>query len=175
MRRLAELFNINHFIVSQVNPHMLLLLDSSNSSSVWSKLKYLVRTELRHRVLQLAHLGLLPRVLGFLVSAFAQPFEGDITILPRARWRDLAMLFSNPTPLFLRRFCNHGYRSAFHVCEMIRDRTAIERALEEAILRLNAQLLAGERAATPGTASSCRARNMHSTAFLCVTDTVQAH
>ena len=26
MRRLAELFNVNHFIVSQVNPHMIVLL-----------------------------------------------------------------------------------------------------------------------------------------------------
>jgi TAG lipase/steryl ester hydrolase/phospholipase A2/LPA acyltransferase len=172
MRRLAELFNVNQFIVSQVNPHMLLLLDSSNSPTIWSKLKYLIRTELRHRVLQLAHLGLLPRAFGFLISAFAQPFEGDITILPRVRWRDLTMLFSNPTPAYLRRFCNHGYRSAFHVCEMIRDRTAIERALEEAILRLNKQLLACEQSHT--SSSSCHARSIHSTAFLSVTDNVEA-
>ncbi len=169
MRRLAELFNVNQFIVSQVNPHMLLLLDSCNQASFWSKAKYLVRSELRHRVLQLARLGLLPRFLGFMTSAFAQPFEGDITIIPRVRFSDLSLLLSNPTPHILRRLANHGYRSAFHVCEMIRDRTAIERALEAAILEVNSKLLAEENEA--GCSGSHRARLAHSTAFLSVTDT----
>ncbi len=31
MRRLAELFNVNHFIVSQVNPHIIpIMLDESS-------------------------------------------------------------------------------------------------------------------------------------------------
>lgn len=177
MRRLAELFNINQFIVSQVNPHMLFLLDRSNEGLL-AKIKYLVRSELSHRLLQLLQLNLLPRALGFLSSAFAQPFEGDITIVPKIRWRHWKLLLSNPTPQALRKLANHGYRSAFYACEMIRDRTAIERALEKAILDVNARLLASEQpssgtaaaaAAVSGT-SSIRARLTHSTAFLCVTD-----
>ncbi len=61
MRRLSELFNVNQFIVSQVNPHMVVLL-SSRAKGFLAKVKYLIRSELRHRVLQLVHLGLLPRV-----------------------------------------------------------------------------------------------------------------
>lgn len=167
MRRLAELFNINQFIVSQVNPHMLLLLDSTtNRGGFLSKLKYLMRTELRHRVLQLSTLGMLPRALGFLTSAFAQPFEGDITIMPRVHWSHFGLLLSNPTPLILRQLSRHGYRSAFAACELIRDRTAIERALEDAILQVNRKLVSDPKVANP----SLRARLTHSTAFLSVTD-----
>lgn len=48
MRRLAELFNINQFIVSQVNPHMLLLLHHGKDGII-AKIKYLIRSELQHR------------------------------------------------------------------------------------------------------------------------------
>ena len=59
---------------------MLLMLHHCETGLV-AALKYLVRSELRHRVLQLAKLGLLPRALSVpLVAAFAQPFEGDITV-----------------------------------------------------------------------------------------------
>lgn len=165
MRRLAELFNVNHFIASQVNPHMLLMLHPTQG--LLGKLKYLLRTELRHRVLQLAHLGLLPRLMGWTMSAFAQPFEGDITILPRVKWSDLRMLLANPTPKTLKRFTNRGYRSAFPFCELIRDRTCIERSLEDAILNITHRLTHdGEE----NHDLQKRARLLHSTAFLALTD-----
>jgi hypothetical protein len=86
--------------------------------------------------------------------------------MPKVRWSHFIELLSNPTPLILRRLAEHGYRSAFPACEMIRDRTAIERALEEAILQVNRKLLTDPKCA----ASSVRARLGHSTAFLSVTD-----
>jgi hypothetical protein len=55
-----------------------------------------------------------------------------------------------------------GYKSTFPKGEIIRNRTAIERALETAILRLTARLQAAPRA-----------RKLHSTAFLSITDNDQ--
>lgn len=141
--------------------HSSFFIHSSSCSA-----QYLIRTELRHRVLQLSVIGALPRFLGFLTSAFAQPFEGDITITPRFNISHFGLLLSNPTPLILRQLSRHGYRSAFPACEMIRDRTAIERALEEAILLINKQLVCDPLVSK----SSVRARLTHSTAFLSVTD-----
>ena len=36
MQQLSELFNVNHFIVSQVNPHSAILSSMSLKASVWS-------------------------------------------------------------------------------------------------------------------------------------------
>jgi TAG lipase / steryl ester hydrolase / phospholipase A2 / LPA acyltransferase len=36
MQQLSELFNVNHFIVSQVNPHSLIISSMSLSTNVWS-------------------------------------------------------------------------------------------------------------------------------------------
>ncbi len=40
MQQLSELFNVNHFIVSQVNPHSALLSTLSVQASVWSNPLY---------------------------------------------------------------------------------------------------------------------------------------
>ncbi len=134
MRRLSELFNVNQFIVSQVNPHMLWLL--GGNKGVLGSLKYLIRSELRHRTLQLVHLGILPRFLGWMVPAFAQPFQGDITVVPQVQLSHLRLLLSNPTASTLRLFVQAGYEGCFPLVEMIRDRTQIERSLEDAITSL---------------------------------------
>lgn len=53
MTRIAELFNVNHFIVSQVNPHVAPFLSMTESAKgFWYSLFYLFKSELKHRVLQ---------------------------------------------------------------------------------------------------------------------------
>jgi len=36
MDQLTEMFNVNHFIISQVNPHACMLASFSLSKSIWS-------------------------------------------------------------------------------------------------------------------------------------------
>jgi TAG lipase/steryl ester hydrolase/phospholipase A2/LPA acyltransferase len=36
MQQLGEMFNVNHFIISQVNPHAYMLSSLSGSTDVWS-------------------------------------------------------------------------------------------------------------------------------------------
>lgn len=40
MQQLSELFNVNHFIVSQVNPHSAILSSMALKASVWSNPVY---------------------------------------------------------------------------------------------------------------------------------------
>ena len=40
MQQISELFNVNHFIVSQVNPHSALLSNLSINASIWSSPVY---------------------------------------------------------------------------------------------------------------------------------------
>lgn len=64
MARLSELFNVNHFIVSQVNPHVVPFLRSLKSNSRFSvlhRLAMVVGSEVIHRLKQLAELGYWPR------------------------------------------------------------------------------------------------------------------
>jgi TAG lipase/steryl ester hydrolase/phospholipase A2/LPA acyltransferase len=78
---LAEMFNCNHFIVSQCNPHIVPLLHfKSTLSHKWGNL---LELELRHRCLQAQWLfsDVIPTKW---LTLFTQPWEGHITVvLPR--------------------------------------------------------------------------------------------
>lgn len=66
-RRISALFAVSHFIVSQVNFHVVPFLRKTHSpaesSFYWRLFRYL-DSDIRHRVTSLAELGLLPRVFG---------------------------------------------------------------------------------------------------------------
>lgn len=54
MTRLSELFNVNHFVVSQVNPHIapFLYQFESRKGGLVPALLYLLKSEMKHRVTQ---------------------------------------------------------------------------------------------------------------------------
>jgi predicted acylesterase/phospholipase RssA len=105
MLRLSELFNVNHFIVSQVNPHVVPFLSKSASPSpfyrVISGAFFLLKSEIQHRLHQLIELDILPTTLHRLENVLAQKYHGDITIVPEVRFRDYLQLISNPSREFL--------------------------------------------------------------------------
>eukprot|EP00126_Sphaerothecum_destruens_P010319 Sdes_comp20715_c0_seq3m16414 len=84
MARLSELFNINHFIVSQVNPHVApFLCTKKKSSFLPSKLFEVssswVLSELHHRALQV-HIP--PKIHLFLVCLFDGSLTNHLSCLP---------------------------------------------------------------------------------------------
>lgn len=120
MTRLAELFHVNQFIVSQVNPHIVPFLERRSRggfSSMFHIFRYLFVSELRHRVSQLSDLGWFPLPLASLIT---QPYRGDVTIVPKLTFADYANLFSNPSFNVIQRFtfngCNNTYPSKFILC-----------------------------------------------------------
>jgi TAG lipase / steryl ester hydrolase / phospholipase A2 / LPA acyltransferase len=162
MLRLAELFNVNHFIVSQVNPHVVPFLakddylhpstnssrtngqksQSSKSSTDWAyTLSNLARDEALHRMHFLAEIGVFPNLVTKLRSILSQKYSGDITILPEINMQDIPRILKNPTSDFMLRSCLMGERATWPRLSRIRDRCAIELALDRAVHRLRARVV----------------------------------
>jgi predicted acylesterase/phospholipase RssA len=141
MERLRELFNINHFIVSQVNPHVIPFLSSSLSRAVdpigtlISRLIEFLTTSLKSTILNLIRSGLFPSpsVLRFMLD---QTYVGDITLVPPVRFRDYTTLLTNPSTIQLHQCLHASARATFSHLAMIRGACEIEMALDEGVRRM---------------------------------------
>ncbi|KAH6667081.1 lipase [Plectosphaerella plurivora] len=160
MTRLAEMFNVNHFIVSQVNPHVVPFLakddhlnpdtyherkakaSEAKSDSDWVyTITALARDEALHRLHFLAEMGVFPNLATKLRSVLSQKYSGDINILPEVSINDLPKLLSNPTRDFMMKSCLTGERATWPKLSRIRDRCAIELGLDRAVHRLRARVV----------------------------------
>ncbi|KAI1436823.1 acyl transferase/acyl hydrolase/lysophospholipase [Xylaria sp. CBS 124048] len=156
MTRLSEMFNVNHFIVSQVNPHVVpfLVKDetprlSTNGSSATYKeesdwlytITSLAKTEALHRMQLMAEIGVFPNLITKLRSILSQKYSGDINILPAIDVLDLSKVLRNPTAEFMTRSCLLGERATWPKLARIRDRCAIELALDRAVHSLRASVV----------------------------------
>ncbi|KAG6039414.1 hypothetical protein E4U41_002655 [Claviceps citrina] len=161
MTRLAEMFNVNHFIVCQVNPHVVPFLSkddvlpqdrrlrktySATPDDVdWADtLSTLARDEALHRLQFLAELGIFPNLMTKCRTILSQKYSGDITILPEIAMNDLPKLLSNPTVDFMLRSCMAGERATWPRLSRIRDRCAIELALDRAVHSLRTRVVFSE-------------------------------
>lgn len=161
MTRLAEMFNVNHFIVSQVNPHVVPFLskddhlspDASERPKASSHpdemdwvytLTTLAKEEAMHRLQFLAEMGIFPNLATKFRSILSQRYSGDITILPEMALHDLPRLLANPTSDFMLRSCLAGERATWPKLSRVRDRCAIELALDRAVHRLRARVVFSE-------------------------------
>ena len=161
MTRLAEMFNVNHFIVSQVNPHVVPFLTRDDHLSPDQKMQRvklgqrderdwvytltaLARDEALHRLQFMSEMGILPNLATKCRSILSQKYSGDITILPEISMQDLPRLLKNPTPEFMLRSCLQGERATWPKISRIRDRCAIELALDRAVHQLRARVVFSE-------------------------------
>ena len=134
-QRLRELFNVNHFIVSQVNPHVVPILRAQRHPKIpW--LLSLASSELDFRLRQLSSLGIIPVSLRSLRGAFAQNYTGDITIVPDVDTEAYIQLLSNPTQERLQRALALGQQAAWPRIGAIQTRCKIELALERIVQQL---------------------------------------
>ncbi|OSX70356.1 hypothetical protein BU14_0780s0007, partial [Porphyra umbilicalis] len=76
LARIAELSIVNHFIVSQANPHLTLLR---------TRLAGILKAEVQLRYWQASQLGLIPQFLRSLFPVLVKPLHDDYE--PRRRWR----------------------------------------------------------------------------------------
>ena len=153
MTRLAEMFNVNHFIVSQVNPHVVpflpteedvLHLDKStkdNGASLVDKISLLAVDEALHRMNILTELGVLPTLMTKCSSLLAQRYSGDITICPEIKFSDIPKVLQNPTPEFMLEACLSGERATWPKLSRIRNHLAIELALDDAVQKLRTRVV----------------------------------
>jgi len=152
MLRLARLHNVNHYIVSQTNPHVVpfMVNDHASRSGLLPMARQVVLSASRSTVrLARTHLTESPvrRVADQLNAVIAQRYSGDINILPRHTPGQLLRMFSNLDKRELAKYIREGERGTWPKLDRIRNQTAISRAFESCTLILKERHL--QRSARP--------------------------
>ncbi|PSN63193.1 patatin-domain-containing protein [Corynespora cassiicola Philippines] len=156
MTRLAEMFNVNHFIVSQVNPHVVPFLakeeenigaEAQHNSAFsagpgWiNSLASLAKGEALHRLQVLSEMGVFPNYLTKARSVLNQRYSGDITIFPSISYAHFPKVLSNPTTEYMLQCMLTGERATWPKLSRIQNHVAIELALDETIRQLRARVV----------------------------------
>ena len=150
MLRLRRLHNVNHFIVSQTNPHVIPFVTRREPgarglrASARDYAFSTVRTQ-ASGILKLvrANLPLIGRPLETAAAILDQDYRGNINIFPDVSLWRYANVTANPQLPAVRRFMLEGERAAWPRIEMIRTQTAISMTLDRCVDRLAAQTMAG--------------------------------
>jgi predicted acylesterase/phospholipase RssA len=140
MLRLARMHNVNHYIVSQTNPHIVPFMSDKLPKRGLAPLARELVTSSGRNALALARNHIDPygagRVLNKLDNVIRQRYSGDVNVFPRHSPRQLLRMFSNPSAEDIRRFIAEGERATWPKIERIRVQTRISRAFEACTLLL---------------------------------------
>lgn len=157
MTRLAEMFNVNHFIVCQVNPHVVPFLERDEElvstetsrskpvlaagSSLLRTLAELAKDEALHRMHVLSELGFMPTAMSKMRSVLSQRYSGDITILPEVVYAHFPRVLTNPSSEFMIQAMLSGERATWPKLTQVRNHCAIELALDAAVQNMRTRLV----------------------------------
>jgi predicted acylesterase/phospholipase RssA len=145
MLRLARLHNVNHYIVSQTNPHVLPFIKDHNprnqglGSFVREIAKVAGRDMLQITRSHLSRQSSAGRMVDKLNDVLQQRYSGDINILPKHSPQQLLGMLSNPNPSEIRQYIRDGERATWPKLERIRLQTTISRAFEDALFLMKQQ------------------------------------
>ena len=139
LSRIAELFNVNHFVVSQARPYIAPFLrndrqhpDSPRQArrrGIMMPLLGLATLEVHHRLSQLDSLGMLPTSIRRLLIDETIPGP-SLTLVPDLSPSDFLKLLERPTKESLDYWILHGERSVWPAVSALRVRCAIEVELD---------------------------------------------
>jgi len=125
MKRIGELFNVNTFIVSQVNPHIIPFLNEDetaadiNNFSIFKTLKNFLISEIKHICSQLEYLDLIPSFLSKYIKVFTQSYNADVNIIAKPRLLDYYNLFGNIDKVYMDEYKVLGARYTFPSMNLI--------------------------------------------------------
>ena len=137
--RLSELFNVNHFIISQARPFLLPVfhrtLNCPGDLPYQKRILFPIffdwlRLEIRHRLEQLDSYGLLPTVLYRILVAEDYP-NMTLAILPQLSLFDYIWSFCNPMHKTIREWILLGERGSWSAMSAIKVRSILEVELEK--------------------------------------------
>lgn len=152
LERVGELFNVNHFIVSQTRPYLIPFLRLRQpEDGFWGKVSstfFLVFfNEVLHWLQHLSNAGLLPAFLSRIMLDEAIPGNAHwskITVLPELQLKHLSRMFEYPTAETVDEWRQLGERSTWpSICELtVRCGVEFEldRAAESVRRRVPAQI-----------------------------------
>jgi TAG lipase/steryl ester hydrolase/phospholipase A2/LPA acyltransferase len=148
LARLRAMLDVNHFIVSQVNPHIAPFIRKGQTSTEvhpsqrsWTDtLTEMARTEVVYRLRQLSDIPvpLVKKLTHIGSSILEQTYTGDITILPETSF-GYAVL-SNPTPQFMVDAMEKGEKATWPELDRIQQRTAVERAIDKSVAEASSRV-----------------------------------
>ena len=145
MQGLSELFNVNYFIVSQTNPHIVPILRVKRwfaaRGPFCATLAAFLESEWRHRCRQI--LDLVPWVDAFdFAKLFGQEWEGNVTVVMAYSWKQFKQIAANPTREFLYETATMGEREMWPKLATIESNCGIEMQLDECVRVLREKLSA---------------------------------
>ena len=139
-KRLARLYGVNHFIVSQTNPHVIpFVRDAKRRDSPFEVLKVAATRTAREwlnasaTILRkpLARRPTLNRITNTALSVINQDYMGDINIIPPFRFHNPTRILAHLSEEEIFDLIRMGERATWPKLEMIRVQTKISRALED--------------------------------------------
>ncbi|KAJ0424536.1 acyl transferase/acyl hydrolase/lysophospholipase [Aspergillus carlsbadensis] len=140
LSRIAELFNVNHFIISQARPYIipflrseLNFLDRRPTTGRWNMTRALTRLvalEIGHRLRQLNYLSLLPSTIARFLIEETVP-GSQLTLVPDLKLSDFLRLFQNPDQASLAHWILKGERGVWPAVSALKVRCAVEIELDK--------------------------------------------
>ncbi len=151
-KRLARLYGVNHYIVSQANPAVLpFVTDGRRQGGTLDILTNATRRTARewlnagaaimHK--PLSRESTLSKIANTALSMVNQDYIGDVNILPRNRFYNPLKLLAHLSPQEIMKLVASGERSAWRKMEMIRVQTHISRSLDEILHKFEEEALRG--------------------------------
>ncbi|KAK8048580.1 triacylglycerol lipase [Apiospora phragmitis] len=155
LSRIAQLFNVNHFIVSQARPYLIPFLESDmhgpslftarhKRNQAAGHIIRMVGLEIRHRLRQLDTLRLLPAsIRRFLVDEEVP--SASMTLVPKVTFGDFFRLLETPTRETLDYWILRGERSVWPAVCALKIRCAVEYEIERSYQRARSLKAGGLR------------------------------
>lgn len=136
--RLARLHNVNHYIVSQTNPHVVpFLRDNAGRRRGLSNLTSEIVKVAGRDVVKVArehlHSYAAGRVVDKLNDILQQRYSGDVTLFPEHTPKQLMRMLSNPSSEDIRSYIRSGEQATWPKLERIRLQTRISRSFEDCL------------------------------------------
>lgn len=147
MDQLSQLFNVNHFVVSQVNPHIVPFVVDSEVPQIMRLSVQLFADEIVCLTRWLCKLGKYYG-LGYFTKFFStihslstQRYLGDITFHPSPRPSEYLKLFSNPTEDLKQTAIIQARKRTWGQLSRLKVHCAIEYCLDECLQQMRGTLI----------------------------------
>lgn len=162
MQQLSEMFNVNHFIISQANPHAVMFASYNQKVSVWSnpftgfvrQILVFLKDQVRSWLLHLVSFAGARRITplfetqrGIGATFFTQEYEGrssDISLIPWSGHRGLLSallhIIYNPSEAEFREWIQAAERETWKYIPAIKSHIAEEITLDRCVQRLRRRI-----------------------------------
>ena len=143
--KVNRLHNVNHYIVSQTNPHVVPFLseeieDTGLVPFIQDIIVKAPMVQIEH-FLELVHQHFDVPALGSIIkkahAVVSQTYSGDITIYPERHLANVARMFTNPDPDQFAKLMLEGRRATWPKIERIRNTTQISRTFDACLTQIN--------------------------------------